>query len=358
MTQQAITIRDVAARANVSIGTVSRVLNGAVGVDPDRLARVHQAIDDLGYRKSGLARALASRRAGSSICTGNIGIVFADMNSTWAGHPLLSRYIGGVEKACREQGYHPIVEMREPTEVFVPTCVAEKKVDGLLIKATNSKPTFVDNLPPDLPVVGLSTSEPTLRIPQVSPDNIKSGIAVTEYLWEAGHRRIAYVCPEGRHKMFISRYQGYEEFLRSHGAYDPRLVIMDPELNLSAAPSSAFPDVSSQMHQLWDVPVELRPTAIIAANDWTAAGVYIAAQDMGIRIPDELSVVGIDNATEVCNLLRPALTSYEIPLFETAYAGALQLLNMIKNPAMPRIVSMQSILGQLVERASVRTIAR
>lgn len=356
MSQQTITIRDVAAKANVSIGTVSRVLNGAAGVDPERLARVTKAIDDLGYRKSGLAQALASRRSGAAVRTGNIGIVFTDMTHAWLGHPLLSRYISGVEKACREQGYHPIIELSEQQTDAVPSCVAEKKIDGLLVKATNNKPQFIDNLPDDLPVVGLSMSEPSFQFPQVAPDNIKGGMAVAEYLWDAGHRRIAFLCTEGRHRMFIGRYQGYEEFMRSRGAFDAELVRMDSAMEYVNTPSSSFPNVMADLRKLWDRPAEKRPTAIIAANDWMAAGIYNAALDMGIRIPDELSVVGTDNTSDLCNVLRPALTSYEVPLIETAYAAAQTLLEMIKNPDKPRLGGTHLIAGKLVERASVRVI--
>lgn len=356
MTQQTITIRDVAARANVSIGTVSRVLNGASGIDPDRMARVTKAIDDLGYRKSGLAQALASRRSGSTARTGNIGLVFCEMNPSWIGHPLLSKYISGVEKACREQGYHPIVELSDFGSLGLPSCVVEKKVDGLLLKATNCKPDFVEKLPQNLPMVGLSMSEPSLKITQVGPDNIRGGIAIAEYLWEAGHRRIAFLCTEGRHRMFIGRYQGYEEFLRNQGAFDPGLVMMDSIVGNTTSPASTFPDVSASLGVIWNRPVEQRPTAIITANDWMAAGVYIAAQRMGIRIPDELSVVGVDNSPEVCSVLQPALTSYSIPVIETAYSAAQTLLDMIKNPDKPRFAGTQLLTGQIIERASVRVV--
>lgn len=352
---QTVTIKDVASRAEVSVGTVSRVLNGQSGIAPERLARVHQAILELGYRKHSLAQMLASRRGGSAARTGNIGLFFAEMGNAWVGHPLLSRYISGVEKACREQGYHVIVEICSSPDML-PDCVADEKIDGLLIKATNTKPIFIEKLPEGLPVVGLSMSEPSLQFPQVALDSIKGGWIVTEYLWNAGHRRIAFLSSEGRHRMFIGRYQGYEEFLRSHGAFDATLVVMDSLKPQVIDPASVFPNVSAELRLLWDRPADQRPTAIFAANDWMAGGIYAAAQDMGIRIPDELSIVGTDNSPEACSALRPALTSYEVPVIDASYAATQIVLDLIKNPDKTRVIGMQSIVGELVERASVRTI--
>jgi len=277
------------------------------------------------------------------------------MGKGWLAHPLTSAYVRGIEQACSERSFHPLVELFDAS-TGVPRCVQESKIDGVLVKASNELAAFYQMIDPALPMVGLSTYEPTVPIAQAIPDNRAAGWTVAEHLWNRGHRRIAFVCSESGHRMFIPRYQGYEEFLRLKNAFRPELVQMWTSPADRREPQNAFPDTAQAVERLWAFPAEQRPTAVVACNDWNAGGVYLAASSLGIRIPEELSVVGFDNAVATCCALRPELTSFEIPFTQTAYVAAIALLDQIQDEHKRTQTNIQMVRGQLVERQSVATI--
>ncbi len=152
------------------------------------------------------------------------------------------------------------------------------------------------------------------------------------------------------HRIFISRYQAYEQLLRSRRAYDPQLVVrnedppgFEPEVN--------FPDMSYAVEQLWAL--DDPPTAIVAANDWMAAGLYQALKKRGLTVGKDISVIGFDNVLSVCCMLEPQLTSYEIPLQDVSRHATRLLMNLIENPADNLNHSTQMLPGRLIERDSV-----
>ena len=134
-----VTITDVARAAGVSVGTVSRVLNGFTNITQTNFDRVQQAIKELGYEKCRSAEQLVSRRNGSRVRTGNIGMVFTEMGSDWASHPMVAAYSMGVERACEEKGFHALIEFSDGRG-GLPRCIRENKVDGLLVKTLLDSP--------------------------------------------------------------------------------------------------------------------------------------------------------------------------------------------------------------------------
>jgi len=348
------TISDVARVAGVSVGTVSRVLNGHTNITQGNLDRVRKAIEELGYEKCRSAEQLVSRRNGSRVQTGNIGMVYAEMGGDWASHPLVAAYSMGVERACQEKGFHALIEFCGEGE-NLPRCVRENKIDGLLIKVTRGLPGYFKSLPADLPVVSVGFNEPSAQVQQVAPDNRGAGWIMTEYLWNLGHRRIAFVCSDMMHPMFISRFQGYEGFLRSKRGFDPALSWLNELDGTGTAPEARPPDMTEAVEKVLSAP-GLPVTAIVAANDWMAHGVYSALARMGRRIPEEISVAAFDNAALVCTGLQPQLTSFAIPFEDVAYAAALKVMERIQAPNAVGDHSLHLIRGEIVERASVRRL--
>jgi LacI family transcriptional regulator len=347
-----VTVNDVARAAGVSVGTVSRVLNGFPNVAANNITKVQKAVEALNYQKNLSAGLLRSRRNAS--LSGSIGLVFVQMGQAWSRHPLFSSYVAGVEQACQEKGIHAIVELcSDPSEL--PRCVRQRKVDGLLIKTTRGLPGFFDRLPVSLPVVCLGMNDPMSSVYQVAPDNRSAGWMISDYLWQQGHRKIAFLCSEAKHPIFIARLQGYEGFLRSKGAFDSRLVVME-ELTVAGDPEQTPPNMAAALHQVMDVPSEMRPTAIVAGNDWAACGLYTAIAKMGLRIPEDISVVGADNDEVLCNSMVPPLTSYAAAFTEVARAGALELMSRIENPEQARESAVLLLRGRIVERRSVATL--
>jgi LacI family transcriptional regulator len=350
-----VTVNDVASHAGVSVGTVSRVLNGYQNISAENLDRVQKAIAELGYQRNGTAGLLAARRGGARIQTGNIGLIYAEMAEGWANHPLVAAYSMGVERACQEKGFHALIEFCGGGD-HLPRCVSEKKIDGLLLKATRGLPAFAQRLTGDLPMVCMGTNDPAIKIQQVAPDNYGAGWVATDYLWKLGHRRIAFVSTEETHPIFLSRFQGYEGFMRSQRMFDPSLCYLRQTIDKGRTPEPEPPNMDATVEAITATAGGL-PTAILAANDWIAHGLYTSLERKGFRIPDDFSIISFDNVNIVCSSLRPQLTSFSIPFEEVAYAATLKVIECLYNPSQLWEHSLHLIRGELIERASVRTIA-
>ncbi len=350
-----VTIVDVASRAGVSVGTVSRMLNQKPNISPESVARVEDAIASLGYRKCQSAGQLVSRRIGYNVRAGNIGVVFSDLSPAWARHPLTLAHTLGIEQACRERGFHAIIELSAEGK-GMPRCIAEGKSDGILIKAIRAMPAFVKEMTGRLPIVALSNLEQNPEIHQVAADDRGAGWRVASYLWQRGHRRIAFVCSQSDHPMFFARLQGYEGFLRQHRAYRPDLVVLKDSQLITPDPEETPPDMGASVEHLFSRASADRPTALVAANDWMAFGLYLALRSKGLRIPDDVSIVGFDNWATICTTVSPALTSYDMSFSSVSYQATIALLDRIVEPAKNHEPATQLVQGQLIERLSVRQI--
>ena len=348
------TVVDVARKAGVSVGTVSRVLNGYSSISPENVDRVQRAIEELGYRKSRSADPLINRRRAARASTGNIGLIYAEMDGDWANHPLVAAYSVGVEKACQEKGFHALIEFSN-NDGSLPRCVRENKVDALLIKATRTLPPYLGGLSKELPVVCVGFNKPTVNMQQVASDDHGAGWLVADYLWSLGHRRIGIVCPDLGHPMLLARYQGYEAFLRSQHRFDPALCILAEPTHSIEHPEYEPPDMSQAVEKLLAVPGD-PITAIITANDWIAYGLYPALAAAGKSVPEDISVVGFDNYVTVCATLRPQLTSYAVPFGDVAYVSTLKAIDRIQNQNSLWDHSLHLVRGEIIERSSVRPL--
>jgi LacI family transcriptional regulator len=329
------------------------VLNGFTNITEENSRRVRKAVEELGYEKCRSAEMLVARRRGSSVRSGNIGVIFAGMRDEWASHQLVVAYTMGAERACSEKGFHALVELTADDEKL-PRCIQEGKVDGLIIKTTRAISSFVQLLPADLPVVVIGYDTPCMPIQQVAPDNRGAGWMMTEYLWNLGHRRIAFLCTDALHPVFLNRLHGYESFLRMHHGYDPALVAMGEETRVSLTPEVTPPKMDALLDRVMSAASP--PTAVIAPNDWVAFGTFSAIAARGLRVPQDISVVGFDNDASICNSCIPPLTSYSVPFDEVAYRAALELFERIERPTRRLDMSIQLLHGTVRERASVRAI--
>lgn len=360
MPEKTVTIKQVAHHAGVSVGTVSRVINGFDNISSDNLHKVQDAMTSLGYEKASTSRGGQSQSArDGSRKTGNIGIFFSSMTSDWAGHPLFTEYMQGIEQACQEKSYHSVVEFAdERSHNSLPRLILENKVDALLLKGDPAQMGWLDRLPPKMPVVGLAMQDPTLQLSQVMPDNRSAGWQMAAYLWEMGHRRIACLMPQAYHVMFLSRRHGVEEFLRQQGAYDKALDICMEQPDVLdteglSHPQPSPPDLELLVSQLWQMPIDQRPTAIIAVNDWTAAGLYMAMFKQGLTVGQDISIVGIDDAPSVRGMLNPGLTTYAMPFAQAASVAVRQLIHQLHVSVDDTHTGVYLVKGQIVERQSV-----
>jgi DNA-binding LacI/PurR family transcriptional regulator len=305
------TIRDVARHAKVGVGTVSRVLNDSPLVSEDARQRVHQTIDRLGYRRSSMARSLSLGR------TQMIGVVapFFTRNS------VLDRLRGVVGK-LRDHGDYDLVlfdveTLTQRDDAFRSFARADR-VDGLLVMSVRPTDEEVENLRREgLPAVLVDVAHPAL--PRIVIDDVLGGTMATEHLLAKGHTLIGFVGDEPTPFGFTSserRRQGMARALRRAG------IKRNGALEFRAAHGREEARASAE--RLLSLPEP--PTAIFAASDVQAIGVLEAARSGGLRVPEDLAVIGFDDV-DVAEVL--GLTTVRQPLRETGARGVELLLAAI-----------------------------
>jgi LacI family transcriptional regulator len=275
-------IKDVAARANVSVGTVSNVLNRPDRVRPDTRARVEAAMADLGFVRNESARQL---RAGSSRI---IAYVFLD-----AGNPFFSDVARGAEDAGRESSLALIMcnsdgdAVREDEYLGL---LLEQRVHGVLITAMDYASPRLRTLPSlGVPVV-LVDRQPTETKDwcSVGVDDVYGGDIAVTHLLEQGHERVAFVGGPLSIPQVAARLAGARRALSSAGRQPDELVVLETEALTVAAGREAG-------QRLVGLPARQRPTAVFCANDLVALGMLQQLIQQGVSVPDDIAIVGYDD---------------------------------------------------------------
>jgi LacI family transcriptional regulator len=304
-----VTIRDVAANAGVSVATVSKVLNERYGVAADTYARVRAVIDELGYEASLVAQSLRNHR------TNVIGILVADLE------PFSTELLKGVADTIRATGFELVVYSaggRTDDHVGWERRYLSRLSGTLIDGAILVTPTVVD-VDYGAPVVAVDPHTGPSALPTIDSDNLRGAQLATEHLLELGHRRIAMLTGRPDLQSAQLREQGYRQAMAAAGvAVDERLVQVgayDPAI--SAEPA----------RQLLASPG--RPTAIFAANDLSAIATIEVAGEFGLRVPDDLSVVGFDNIPESA-LAEPSLTTVDQPIRKMGQRAVELLIQLIR----------------------------
>lgn len=310
-----ITIGDVAAQAGVSVATVSKVLNGRYGVAQDTATRVKAVIEELGYEASLIARSLRSSR------TNVIGILVADFE------PFSAELLKGAALAIRGSGYEVVVYSgghghdHAGWERRYMSRLSGTLTDGTILVT----PTVVDVVN-DAPVVAVDAHTGTSGLPTVSSDNLKGAIVATEHLIRLGHRRIGFLAGRPDLESAQLREQGYRQALGAAG------IVIDPELVLVGGYTAA--DAAAPARQL--LQMDDPPSAVFAANDLSAIETIEAAQALGLRVPDDVSVVGFDNVPESA-LIDPPLTTIDQSIQQMGFEAVRLLIALIEDPSRPPV---------------------
>lgn len=302
------TISDVARLAGVSVPTVSRVLTGAARVSEDRRRRVDKAIAALGYRPSAAAQVLASGRSTT------IAILAA--NTSRYGY---AEAIRGVEESARAAGFAVIivvVESERDEEVRAATdAVLRQSVAGVVVlKFDPPGVAALKALQSAIPAVALS-GVPEPGVPQAVLDESEAAAALTEHLLGLGHRTVHHVRipPSGKED---GRTTGWRLALQRHGI-----------------PTPPIEDVSWDVSTAYGIGVRLAMdpavTAVFCGNDETAMGVIRGIHDTGLKVPDDISVVGFDDHP-LAPMFIPALTTARQDFAELGRHGTAQLLALLK----------------------------
>lgn len=334
----AATIRDVAQRAGVSFKTVSRVLNDESSVRPETRERVRAAIRELAYTPHHTARQMRTRRSKT------IGFVSDEIATS----PFAVDIVKGAQLAAWEHGMMLLVVNTERDAEIERAAIAsllERRVEGIVYAAMYHR---VVEPPPrlrEVPTVLVDCHDAAGAFPSVVPDEEQGGYLATRTLVDRGHRRIGFVNldPVASAAAAAGRLAGYRRALHETGLpFDERLV-----LHTATAPDQGF-RLTSELLDLDD-----RPTALFCGNDRTAAGAYCAIYQRGLRIPEDVAVVGFDDQEEIAAYLMPPLSSVALPHLAMGRWGVERLLEQLETSSRPAAThAIQRLSCPLVERAS------
>lgn len=314
-TKRPATIKDVALEAGVSVMTVSRVINQNSTVRPANVKKVQEAIARLNYKPNIGARGLSGSQ------TFQFMMLYNNPNIAWMGELMI-----GVLKTCRRIGYHLSVEFQEEFESHsskssftkdeLTDLVSPSRVDGVILPPPicfNKR--VLDSIRKiGIPCVRIAGTPSTGFDLRVSIDNYAAGYEIADYLIGLGHENMAIIKGPEISVASALRYDGFVAAMRSHGIAIRESNVAIGDFDLESGYRCAMQLLSQ----------EDRPTAIFASNDEMAAGLLAVVQELKISVPDELSVVGFDDAT-IAHSVWPGLTTIRAPL-QAIGEEAVQLL--------------------------------
>lgn len=308
-----ITIYDVAREANVSMATVSRVVNGNPNVKPTTRKKVLNTIESLGYRPNAVARGLASKR------TTTVGAIIPDISSIF-----FAELARGIEDIATMYKYNMILsnsDQNKEKELQLIDAMLEKQVDGILFMGGNITEEHVQQFSTSsVPVVLAATYDQTNRIPSVNIDYEEAAYNATKFLIDNNQQHHpAFISGQEDTQISQLKYNGYKRALEDADVRLKEDYIVKGDYSYQ----SGIEAVNELMS------LEERPSSIFVASDEMALGVIHGAQDKGYSIPDDLEVFGFDN-TRLATMVRPTLSTIVQPMYDIG-AVAMRLLTKYMN---------------------------
>jgi LacI family transcriptional regulator len=310
--------RDVAKRAKVSFITVSRVINDKENVKPETRERVLKAIEELNYHPNSLGRALNFNRMN------NIGVIIpTEPGVSIHGTHYYNELMIGIELACTAHAY----DMQISTQKYKATgfnflkLYYERKVDGIILVAPPmDSPQMKEIEVNNIPCVVINERFDKLKISYVDNDSKGGMILATEYLFQKGHQKIAFLKGSPGHNS-QDRFEGFQEAMYRYGIPIVQDWVIQGDFTVDAGKAA--------LRKLLDK--GNLPTAILCANDLMALGVFMEAKKAGIKIPDDLSVMGYDSI-DAAKYTNPALTTVKQPVEDMGYIATEMLIQQLNSP--------------------------
>jgi len=308
-----VTIYDVAREAGVSMATVSRVVNNNPNVKPQTRKKVFEAIEKLGYRPNAVARGLASKK------TTTVGVVIPDISNS-----IFAEVARGIEDIANMYHYNIILcnaDKKKDKEIRVINTLLEKQVDGLLFMGGVVTDEHIRAFQTStVPIVLCGTTVDNGEIPSVDIDHEAAAYDAVNMLIEEGHRRIGMISGTLQDPATgYARYNGYRRALENAG-----IPVREELVRLGNYRYESGAEAMSYFLGLAE-----RPTAIFAATDEMAIGAIHAIQDHGLKVPDDVSVISIDNI-RMASMVRPQLTTVAQPMYDIG-AVSMRLLTKLMN---------------------------
>jgi len=289
-----ITLKMVAERAGVSVNTASRAINNKLDINKETKKRILKVAQELGYVRNDTAVALRTKK------TGTIGVVIADNRN-----PFYAEVLNGMEVAARGKNYHIILantqrDYRKEEEAI--NLLLAKRVDGLLITPVQDRDDDIKNLiEANIPFVVVGRDFENIEVDAVYNDEVKGGFLATEYLIKKGHKKIALINGFLYKSPAKGRLEGYKKALNKYRIPLDNSLISVGDINIE----DGYERTKQMLEKILDF------TAIFAYNDMMAFGSMQAIKEKGLRIPEDIGLIGYDDIL-FSSLISPALTTIRL----------------------------------------------
>ena len=316
--KEKLSLKDLATKLNVSTSTISRVLNDKSGVGAKTRQKVLEEIQKNNYVSNFSAKSLKTSK------TGNIALISKKREERLNSEDYSHRSLNYIEEKLRNHGYHTIsmsLDDREMENINDLLILKENRVDGFILRGPAIKPKFIHDLKnTGLPVVLFGNDLKQSEIDCVVCQNRKGSYDITKHLIEHGHKKILFLSgPEGW-STNDERQSGYCDAMKEAGLKDRIIHMTDTTTDTG---KSIFKEIIENIHP--DI------TAVVAVNDATAIGVIDEARFLGMKIPEDIAVVGFDDVSWA-SLAYPPLTTVHPFLEEMGKFTASRLLDLLEDP--------------------------
>lgn len=308
-----ITIYDIAQKLNLSSATISRALNDNPAINKDTRKRVQSTAKELGYRHNAFASSLRKQ------ATHTIGVLVHELNSNF-----ITSVLAGIEKVTTAAGFDILIAHSSESiekETANASNLYHKRVDGL-IASLSFETTNLDHFKPyinkGIPVVFFDRVEENFDSPKVIIDNYKAGYQATQHLIEQGCKKIVLVTASLKRNVYFQRHRGYKDALYDNSIKEEKAVTI-----------KGLNEQSGREAALQIIKMKPLPDGIFVTNDFTAAVCIQTFKEYGIRIPEDIAVVGFNNDV-VSKIVEPQLTTINYPGLEIGENAARSLIGHIK----------------------------
>lgn len=338
----AVTLKDVALLAGVSTSTVSRTCNDHPSISDETKEKVRRAMAELGYESGFLPPPVAPQEPKT------IGIILPPSRKEAYENTFYLEAARGISAFCNQKQYtNTLITGYDEEEIIsaIQSMVKNNQVDSFIVLYSKSNDAIINYLFTEgllYVLIGKANQYANQTI-YIDNDNLLAGQEATEYLIQKGHTKIGYIGKDPNLTFSVDRKSGYRLALMSHN------IEVTPEycIDLSKKRRNYFNEIRTFMEQ------PDRPTAVVVCDDIIAFTLKQVCYELGLRIPEDLSIIGFNNSM-IAKMSAPPLTSIDINSFQLGIEAASQIINHIENPNL--LATKIIVPHQLVERESCREL--